>query len=74
MLTRFAGEYANLRVIGRNQEKKWYGALYDFAQYKPNSIVISCCSSQPFASTQETYESQILKQMILDLFSLDNVL
>ncbi len=61
-------------VIGRNPEIKWYGALKEFARNKSNSIVISCSSNQPFASTQEIYENQIFKQEILDLFSLENVI
>ncbi len=73
MLTSFAGTYANIIVIGSNPEKKWYWALYEFAQKNPNSINIICCSSQLFGHTQEDFKREILKQKSLDLFELNNL-
>ena len=74
MLTVFAGEYANIIVTGRNVEKKWYWALYEFAQNNPNSIIIACCSSQIITHTQEEFKNQIYKQGIIDLFELKNLI
>ncbi len=74
ILTRFAGEYTNLMVLGRNRDINWYWALSEFARNKSNSIIILCCSNQPYAPTKEAFEREILKQEILDLFSLKNVI
>ena len=73
LLIEFAGEYSKIKVIGRNPEKKWYWALSEFALNNQNSIVISCCSAQPSAYTQDGYREEIFMQGLIDAANLRNV-